>query len=103
MKKNLVKTMVAAVCVVAAGMGGFKAYNAANQSEADMLLAENVEALSSGDGDDGGRQYMTDDEMCNWVMGNMCKSLPGSWCNCSYGSAKCSTFGAFYDSTQCPY
>lgn len=43
------KTMVAVVCVAAAGMGGFKAYNAANQSEADMLLAENVEALSSGD------------------------------------------------------
>lgn len=48
------KTMVAVVCVAAAGMGGFKAYNAANQSEADMLLAENVEALSSGDGDGGG-------------------------------------------------
>lgn len=30
-------------------MGGMKAYNAANQSEADMLLSENVEALSSGD------------------------------------------------------
>lgn len=44
------KTMVAVVCVAAAGMGGFKAYNAANQSEADMLLAENVEALSSGEG-----------------------------------------------------
>lgn len=42
--------MVATVCVVAVGMGGFKAYNAANQSEADMLLAENVEALSQGEG-----------------------------------------------------
>lgn len=49
MKKNVMKTMVAAVCVVAAGMGGFKAYNATNQSEADMLLSENVEALSAGD------------------------------------------------------
>lgn len=46
MKKNVIKTTVAAVCVVAAGMGGFKAYNAAAQSETDMLLAENVEALS---------------------------------------------------------
>ena len=36
------KTAVAAVCVVAAGMGGFKAYNTENQSQADMLLAENV-------------------------------------------------------------
>lgn len=26
MKKNVFKTMVAAVCVVAAGMGGMKAY-----------------------------------------------------------------------------
>lgn len=43
------KTMVATVCVVAAGMGGMKAYNAANQSETNMLLAENVEALSQGD------------------------------------------------------
>lgn len=50
MKKNVIKMAVAAVCVVAAGMGGMKAYNAANQSEADMLLSENVEALSLGDG-----------------------------------------------------
>ena len=49
MKKNVIKTVIAAVCVVAAGMGGMKAYNVANQSEADMLLSENVEALSSGD------------------------------------------------------
>lgn len=47
------KTMVAAVCVVAAGMGGFKAYHFANQTQADMLLAENVEALSDPDGDNG--------------------------------------------------
>ncbi len=50
MKKNVIKMAVAAICVVAAGMGGMKAYNATNQSEADMLLSENVEALSSGDG-----------------------------------------------------
>ena len=50
MKKNVFKTMVAAVCVVAAGMGGMKAYNAANQSEMNMLLAENVEALSALEG-----------------------------------------------------
>lgn len=50
MKKNVIKTAIAAVCVVAAGFGGVKAYNAANQSEADMLLAENAEALSAGEG-----------------------------------------------------
>lgn len=47
MKKNVIKTAIAAVCVVAAGMGGMKAYNAANQSEANVFLAENVEALST--------------------------------------------------------
>lgn len=49
MKKNVIKTAIAAVCVVAAGYGGMKAYNAANQSETDLLLAENVEALTVGD------------------------------------------------------
>lgn len=49
MKKFNVRTAIAAVCVVAAGFGGVKAYNATNQSEADLLLAENVEALSSCD------------------------------------------------------
>lgn len=49
MKKKVMKTMVAAVCVVAAGMGGLRVYNAANLSEADMLFAENVEALSQNE------------------------------------------------------
>ena len=62
MKKNVIKTAIAAVCVVAAGMGGMKAYNAANHSEADMLLAENVEALSSGECRYG----------CFWNPGSTC-------------------------------
>lgn len=49
MNKRTMKTMVAAVCVVAAGMGGFKAYNAAKLPEFDMFLAENVEALTAGE------------------------------------------------------
>ena len=53
MKFFNVKTAFA-VCVVAAGFGGMNVYNAANQSEADLLLVENVEALSSGDGNWGG-------------------------------------------------
>lgn len=50
MTKIFIKTAIAAVCIVATGMGGMKAYNAANQSESNMLLSENVEALSAGDG-----------------------------------------------------
>lgn len=49
MKRKL-KLVLASVCVVTAGFGGMKAYNAANQSETDLLLAENVEALSIGEG-----------------------------------------------------
>lgn len=45
--KQKFKLALASVCVVAAGFGGLKAYNAANQSETDLLLAENVEALSN--------------------------------------------------------
>jgi hypothetical protein len=48
MKRKL-KLALASVCVVAAGFGGMKTYNAANQSEADLLLSENVEALSSSE------------------------------------------------------
>lgn len=49
MKKKTMKTMLAAVCVLAAGFGGMKAYNAANQSEGNSLFVENVEALSAGE------------------------------------------------------
>ena len=50
MKKNVFKSAFAIACVVAASVSGIKAYNAANQSKTDMLLAENVEALTVGDG-----------------------------------------------------
>lgn len=51
MKKNVIKTVFAAVCVAAAGMSAFKAYDKHNENlaVADVLLAENVEALSAGD------------------------------------------------------
>ena len=49
MKKNVFNAMVVAVCVVTAGMGGLKAYNGSNQSETNMLLSENVEALSQSE------------------------------------------------------
>ena len=46
MNKNLFKAMAATVCVVVTSVSVFKAYNVSNQSEANMLLKENVEALS---------------------------------------------------------
>ena len=66
MKKNVIKMAFAAVCVVAAGLSGMKAYNTANQSEVDMLLTENVEALSSGD------YRSTCDASCTYSPGNRC-------------------------------
>lgn len=91
MKKTM-KTMVAVVCVAAAGMGGMKAYNTANQSEADMLLAENVEALSSGDASSGGKEKITcynsihTKEGCTVVYCGDCTSHPGA---ASGNEAKC--------------
>ena len=64
MKKNVLKAMIAAVCVVAAGMGGMKAYNAGNQSETNVLLAENVEALSQGE--------VIVDRLCMYSPGDKC-------------------------------
>lgn len=66
MKKNVIKMALAAVCVVAAGVSGMKAYDSANQSEADMLFAENVEALSAGDYGDVCLAH------CNYSSGNRC-------------------------------
>ena len=78
MKKNVFKTMVAAVCVVAAGMGGMKAYNAGNQSEANMLLSENVEALSEGD-----YYRETCNAHCTYSPGKNCCFQNGhQWWNC---------------------
>ena len=46
MNRNLIKSAFAIACVVAASVSGIKAYNASNQSEASVLLMDNVEALS---------------------------------------------------------
>lgn len=51
MKKNVLKSAFAITCVVAASVSSFKAYDQhdKNVAAANMLLAENVEALSVGD------------------------------------------------------
>ena len=67
MKKIVFKTMVAVVCVVAAGMGSLKAYNAANQAESNMLFTENVEALAGSEG----------------TMHLCCYFAPGYTCYCN--------------------
>ena len=51
MKKSVFKSAFAIACVVAASVSGFKAYEQRNKNVAavNMLLAENVEALSQAD------------------------------------------------------
>ena len=75
MKKNVIKTVIAAVCVVTAGMGGFKAYNVGNQSEAYMLFAENVEALSVDEQQDQNDCSDPSSDDCTYTdsEGNVCK------------------------------
>ncbi len=51
MKKNFFKALFAVAAIVTVGLGSYKAYGsyiAANMSEEDLLLAENVLALSDG-------------------------------------------------------
>lgn len=50
-KKKVIKTAIAAVCVVAAGLGGLKAYTSYTQVQESLafvnpLMAENIEALA---------------------------------------------------------
>ena len=51
MKRIVIKSAFAIVCIVAASVSCFKAYDQHNKNvaAANMLLAENVEALSDGD------------------------------------------------------
>lgn len=51
MKINVIKSVFALVAVAAVGFGSYKVYDTftTHQNESDMLLVENVEALSEGD------------------------------------------------------
>lgn len=85
MKFFNVKTAIAAVCVVAAGFGGVKAYNAAAQSETDMLLAENVEALTATEG--GIFDWTEFIRLCNSAAIKQCPwkcKYPDNVCNFSF-------------------
>ena len=64
MKKNFIKSACAIACVAVASVSGVKAYNASNHSEASMLLAENVEALSQGE--------VNVDRLCRESPGDKC-------------------------------
>ena len=75
MKKFSLKAVFATVCVVAASVSGFKAYNMANKSETSLLLAENIEALSAGETNVG--QFCVD-RGCWWTGEN------GDWCYFKY-------------------
>lgn len=49
MNKNVFMMTVAFGCAVATGINVLNTYNASNQLEANILLAENIEALSSNE------------------------------------------------------
>lgn len=83
--KNLnVKTAIAAVCVVAAGFGGMKAYNYSTLSQADMLLAENVDALSDVEVEyEGANEFQ---QLQIWSMYRNCPWISKSYNEiCDYG------------------
>ena len=60
MKKNFIKATFAVAAIVTVGLGSYKAYGsytAANMSEEDILLMENVLAISETNGH-GDHQFM---------------------------------------------
>ncbi len=78
--KNLFKIAFAVVAFAAVGLGSYKAYGsftAANMSEEDLLLAENVLALS----DAGGGKTVSCYCKTNWFSSNVCSAnASGSYC-----------------------
>lgn len=47
MKKNLIKRMLALIC-----LGGIYFYNTSDATDINLLALENIEALAQGEGDD---------------------------------------------------
>ena len=80
-----------------------KAYNVANQSQAEMLLAENIDAFSAGDSGDSGDsgdgtsyngayEWLRQDYGTVYVNGQaksvtcqVYKCVAGNWVNCTIG------------------
>ena len=69
MKKNVFKSAFAIACVVAASMGGFKAYDQHNKNvaAANLLFTENVEALSGPDADLFKAVVKNGSSVCGWL------------------------------------
>ena len=87
MNKKVMKTAFAAVCVVAAGISGMNAYNSANQSRAEQLLAANVEALSY--------DYLAYEAECAAIL--QCPySAPSETCTYWYNGGKNSGTRPYY-------
>ena len=83
MKKNIFKSVFAVAAIAAVGLGSYKAYGsytAANMSEEDLLLQENVLALSENTGTV--RSLATNASQTIWCC------CPGNVDNCS-GNEDC--------------
>lgn len=85
MKKNVINATFVLSFVVVAVVSGMKAYNATCQSEVDLILAENVEALSK---DESGAKCP-----------NGCRDIGWGWdkileCDCNYDHfSRCKSWG----------
>ena len=97
MKKNIFKSVFAVAAIAAVGLGSYKAYGsyvASNMSEADLLMAENIEALALSDpGDEGNYQWSAPIQCSKKSSrtycvceengkGNSCSNPGGKTCEC---------------------
>lgn len=87
MKKNKIKVLALAFAMIAMAQGSWKAFNSnkANWSDTDLLLSENVEALSKSES--------------GVKCPNGCKDIGWGWnkileCDCNYDHfSKCNSWG----------
>lgn len=93
MKKKVIVTAFAAVCLVAAGVSGLNVYTVTNQSEVDILLTENVEALSQEEVSNHTECDAPADPQACWANNNPWDFRGMSWTHTkkvsSYGNCLC--------------
>ena len=93
MKKKVIKSAFAIACIVAASVSGFKAYDQHDKNAAaNVLLAENVEALSAGDNFNL-PGWLTNNETHYYLAANTCyvtkvvngvtQRIPGIYYTCN--------------------
>lgn len=81
MNVKFLKATLAVVCMVAAGAGSWKAYNVLSTNETNLLLEQNIEALSRNES--SGAKCPNGCRNIGWVFDKILE------CDCEYDHLSC--------------